>query len=344
MGKKVSIIMPVYNVEKYIKKSIISVLNQTYDNFELIVVIDGSNDNSANIAKEFLNIDTRVKVVYKKNGGLSDARNYGLKLSNGDYIMFLDSDDYINENLVKECVDFSEKNNLDVTICGFNADFVDNDESLKYRNKIVPKNNIYNRENFNEINIDDKFYNLIGYAWNKLYRASIIKENEVEFIKGLSLIEDIEFNYVIFNNVDRIGFLDKPLYHYIQRNRISLVNSKYTNFYELKLRAAKLRVELLKDWNFDKVFIENEASKLYFSALKSALREACLSGPEKYNKKELNIKNIIKQDNLIQYDISLLTDISFLDRFIIKLIRLKLYKIIYIKYKTINSIRNILSS
>ena len=123
---KISVILPVYNVEQYIAKSIHSVLNQSYIDFELIVVIDGSKDNSEVIAREFEKTDLRVKVYTKPNGGLSDARNYGLNMATGEFIYFLDSDDWIENNLLKENIEIMVDKQLDFLVFGFYQDSVDN--------------------------------------------------------------------------------------------------------------------------------------------------------------------------------------------------------------------------
>ena len=117
MEKKVSVIIPVYNVEKYLKECIQSVLRQTYKNLEIILVDDGSKDNSGNICDEYAKRDERIKVIHKKNGGLSDARNAGIDICTGEYIAFLDSDDFIEEDMYEFLVKNLEKAKADISIC-----------------------------------------------------------------------------------------------------------------------------------------------------------------------------------------------------------------------------------
>ena len=126
----VSIIVPIYNVEKYLDRCIQSILNQSYENLEIILVDDGSPDRSSEICDEYRKSDQRIKVVHKENGGLSDARNAGLILAKGKYIIFLDSDDYIEHTMVEDAVTVLEKNDSDIVIWGYYADFVDEDENL----------------------------------------------------------------------------------------------------------------------------------------------------------------------------------------------------------------------
>ena len=117
-NSKISIIVPIYNVEKYLRKCIDSILNQSYDNLQIILVDDGSPDNCPKICDEYLNKDNRIQVIHKSNGGLSSARNAGIKVANGKYIAFIDSDDYIELNMIEKLVNAIEKSNADLCICG----------------------------------------------------------------------------------------------------------------------------------------------------------------------------------------------------------------------------------
>jgi len=135
---KVSIILPVYNVEKYIAKSIQSVLNQTYQDFELLVIIDGSPDNSKQIAESFK--DDRITIYEKPNGGLSDARNYGLERAKGEFVYFMDSDDWIEPNLLKDTVCVFEKNEIDFVVFGYFLDNEDLKGNLISTDEILTKN------------------------------------------------------------------------------------------------------------------------------------------------------------------------------------------------------------
>lgn len=339
MDPLVSVIMPVYNVENYISKSIESVLNQTYSAFELIIVIDGSKDNSCTIAENYATQDSRIKIVYKENGGLSDARNYGLNIAKGDYYYFIDSDDYIDKKLLEEVVYYADNNDLDVVTFGFYVDFENDKFNTYYSYEVRPRNGIYNSCNINTIIVDEGFYNYIGYAWNKLYKSTIIKNNNKCFINGLSLIEDIEFNYLVFKDTEKIGFIDKVFYHYIQRNRKSLVNAQYDNFYELKLRAAKLRVEILENWNIDNNFLEKESHKLYLGALNSGLSNICKCKDLSMNKKRIKIKEIIDFDRSINYKNIFNHSIDIKSKVLSILIMMKMYRLIIFNYRLINKLR-----
>lgn len=288
MQPLVSIIMPVYNVENYISKAIESVLGQTFNNFELLIINDGTPDKSEMIAKKYAEKDTRIRILNKENGGLSDARNVGLEFSTGDYIYFLDSDDYIEKNLLEEIVGYAEKDNLDMVIFGFFADFEDETQTVRNSKLIKPFFGTYNKDNMKNCEITEDFINYIGFAWNKLYKSEKIKDNHLRFKKGLSLIEDIEFNYSFYINADKLGFLNKCLYHYIQRPRDTLGNGKYANYYELVFRNAKLRTDLLKYWEFNDSTVSKYSFLLYFRALDYTLRNVT-------GNKELGLKLINKE-------------------------------------------------
>ena len=121
--KKISVIVPVYNVERYLKRCIESIINQTYKDLEIILVDDGSTDSSGNICDEYKKIDKRISVIHKKNGGLSDARNEGLKVVTGTYIAFVDSDDFLDLDMYEYMQKNIEKENADIVICGTKIDY-----------------------------------------------------------------------------------------------------------------------------------------------------------------------------------------------------------------------------
>ena len=127
---KISVVIPVYNKEKYMDDLFQCLLSQTFEEFECILIDDGSTDDSPMICDEYAKKDDRIKVIHKKNGGLSDARNAGLEIASGDYIMFLDSDDYIENNMVESLLKVAIENQSDIVLCGFYADFVDVNEQL----------------------------------------------------------------------------------------------------------------------------------------------------------------------------------------------------------------------
>lgn len=199
---KVSVIVPIYNVEKYLEKCINSLLSQTLEDIQIILVNDGSKDNSGNIAREYeKNNKNRIIYVEKENGGLSDARNYGLKYATGDFIAFLDSDDYIEKNAYEEMYNKAIEENADYVECDFIWEFPNKirvDKQYPYKNK---------KEMLSFVRV---------VAWNKLIKRQLITDNNLEFPKGLRY-EDVEFTYKLIPFVNKFAYVNKPFIHYVQR-------------------------------------------------------------------------------------------------------------------------------
>lgn len=244
----VSVVMPVYNVEKYLRKSIDSVLTQTYKHFELIIVNDGSPDESGTIADSYAKKDNRIKVIHKENGGLSDARNIGMENASGKYVYFIDSDDYIEEKLLETCVNLAEINDAEVVIFGFHVDLLDADENMVDTQIIKHHFSIYDKSELKNIELNQNILSMICYAWNKLYNLEYLKRNNYRFTKGLSLVEDIVFNSPVLSRVNRLVVCDLPLYHYISRQRETLVKKFYNNSYELHVMKMNSMLKLLNSW------------------------------------------------------------------------------------------------
>jgi len=199
---KVSVIVPIYNVEKYLEKCINSLLSQTLEDIQIILVNDGSKDNSGTIAKKYAERN-KDKVIYveKENGGLSDARNYGLKYATGDFVAFLDSDDYIEKNAYEEMYNKAIEENADYVECDFIWEYPNKakiDKQYKYQNK---------KEMLSFVRV---------VAWNKLIKRSLIIEHNLEFPKGLRY-EDVEFTYKLIPYINKFAYVDKPFIHYVQR-------------------------------------------------------------------------------------------------------------------------------
>lgn len=198
---KISVIIPVYNVEKYLDKCILSVLKQTLKNIEIILVNDGSTDSSAEIIKKYSNKYDNIKVVTKENGGLSSARNAGLAIAEGKYITFLDSDDYITKNYLKNLYDAAERNNSDMAVCG--------------QYKVDGKGNILSKITYpvkNEGNCVLRKMNIAG----KLYRRSYIEKHNICFGIGKTY-EDNPFNFVALFLAKNIVFLNYAGYCQVVR-------------------------------------------------------------------------------------------------------------------------------
>ena len=200
---KVSVIIPVYNVENYIEKCLNSVLNQTLKEIEIIIVNDGSKDSSKQKIEKYLEKHEN-KIIYleKENGGLSDARNYGIGYAKGEYIAFLDSDDYIEPTMYEEMYKKAKEENSDMVECDFLWEYprkVKEDVGIIYNNK------------------KEMLTNVRVVAWNKLIKREILEKNNISFPKGLRY-EDIEFTYKLIPYLNKVSYVDKEFVHYVQRN------------------------------------------------------------------------------------------------------------------------------
>jgi glycosyltransferase involved in cell wall biosynthesis len=249
MKQKVSVILPVYNVERYIKKCIQSVLDQSYSNFELLIIDDGTTDSSIEIAKEFN--DNRISIISKKNEGVSVARNHGLKLAKGQYIYFLDSDDWIEPQLLEYCVDAIKKFRSNVIIFGYTVDRERTNGELIKSENVMHKEAVFEK-NKNNLKFYNTTLNLMGYVWNKFYKASFIKENKLQFDSEISLYEDVIFNSKIFKIEDKIVFINDNLYHYIDRPSTSLIKKFNINSFDMTIYAFNSLNQFFTAWSMEK--------------------------------------------------------------------------------------------
>ena len=211
----ISIIIPVYKVEKYLEKCIESVLKQTYTNLQIILVDDGSPDNCGKICDEYAKKDSRIEVIHKANGGLSDARNVGISKAKGRYIGFVDSDDYIKEDMYEILLNLIKKYDADVSICNL-YDVIDGNEYIRNKENGIRE---YSRLDILKEVLLDK--NIQSYAWNKLYKKELF--DEVKYPIGKKY-EDIGTTFYIFEKCNKIVVTSEPEYYYLKRSD-SLVNN-----------------------------------------------------------------------------------------------------------------------
>ncbi|WP_192812602.1 glycosyltransferase family 2 protein [Paenisporosarcina sp. TG-14] len=329
----VSIIIPIYNVEKYICKCVDSIINQTYTDLEVILVDDGSPDNCPEICDEYEKKDKRIRVVHKENGGLSDARNVGLNIARGEYIVFFDGDDYAEINMIEKALKIAKTSDSDIVQWGFYVDFVDGNDEL-YKSEIHSQPHaLYDKEQFKHIKINQNFIGDLGYAWNKLYKTKLLKENDLNFTKGLSLVEDIVFNSPALALSNRIAFLEEPLLHYMQRPRVTLGTKFYENYYELKSQASNAVKELLLEWKVKDSKIESIISFMDFMVMKSTVRMLSTTGDYNLEQKKRYINKLLENPE-VRKMLRHLKVVSIKDMIIQRLMQLKqtnLLLLIYIK-------------
>ena len=205
----ISVIVPVFNVEKYLERCVETIVNQTYKNLEIILVNDGSTDNSGELCDELAKKDNRIKVVHKENGGLSDARNTGERESTGEYIIFIDSDDYIHHEMLNTLYTQIVEKNADVSICGV-MNVYSNSETPQCSD--INMDFVCDKEGFlKEYLIGEK---IPGSICNKLLKKSIA--NKLEFPVG-KIYEDAFYHYDLINHADKYVVSTKPYYYYFHR-------------------------------------------------------------------------------------------------------------------------------
>lgn len=220
--KKVSIIVPVYNTGKYLQKCLDSIIKQNFINMEIIIINDCSTDNSLEIIKEYMKLDKRLILINKtKNEGLSAARNSGIEIAKGEYILHIDSDDWIEENYVTEVYEYAKKNNADIVILDYYEDY--ENESLYIKDQKKEKN-----LNKSEVLRDIFLSNASPAVWNKVIKTELYKRNEIYHPKGISIGEDLAVSPRLIYYSNKIIKLNKAYYHYIQ-NRSSLTKKKSEN-------------------------------------------------------------------------------------------------------------------
>lgn len=242
----ISIIIPVYKVEKYLEKCIESVLKQTYTNLQIILVDDGSPDNCGKICDEYAKKDPRIEVIHKVNGGLSDARNVGIAKAKGKYIGFVDSDDYIKEDMYEILINLIKEYDADVSICNL-YDVIDGKEYIKNNENGIQE---YSRlEILKEVLLDK---NIQSYAWNKLYKKELF--DEIKYPIGKKY-EDIGTTFYVFEKCNKIVVTSEPEYYYLKRSD-SLVNNvtestvlDYTDIIIQRYLYTQKNIEKLRKYN-----------------------------------------------------------------------------------------------
>ncbi|MCR5485812.1 MAG: glycosyltransferase [Clostridiales bacterium] len=204
----ITVVMCVYNTGNYLPKAVDAMIVQTYADFELLIVDDGSTDGSGKVCDEQASRDERIHAFHKPNGGISTARNFGIDHSNGDFIIFPDPDDWVEPNYLEQLLSIREKHGVDLSICGH---YVDKGDDVKVWNPDA-KGQLFNREQaLMEAMMPHSF---CGYAWNKLYSMDVIRKNGLRFDEKLLNIEDLHFVYLYLQFCDSVYYDPTPVMHY----------------------------------------------------------------------------------------------------------------------------------
>lgn len=278
----ITVVVPIYKVEQYLNRCVDSIINQTYKNLDIILVDDGSPDNCGKICDTYANDDKRVRVIHKENGGLSDARNCAIELAKGDYITFIDSDDYVSNNYVEYLYDLIKKHNSDISCCSFLPFYeVINEQQDKESFEILSS----------EEALEKLYYQkqLTTSAWGKLYKKKFF--NEIRFPKG-EICEDLDTIYRVFALSNKIVISNQKLYYYLQRPD-SIINSKFSL---KRMKAIEFAFSML-NFTIEKFpnLVSAARNRLFMEAIFIAIQIPRKS----YKTEQKEIYDIIKQNRSI---------------------------------------------
>lgn len=268
----VSIVVPVYNVENYLEKCVKSIMSQSYKNIEIILVDDGSTDQSGEICEKLKRIDSRVIVLHKENGGQSEARNMGIDYSKGEWITFIDSDDYVSEDYIQYLMDLNGKLDTDISIASFT--YITNNKRIDHSTGEEIK--MKTQEAMRRMLLDDGFD--MG-PWAKMYRTAFFKK--IHFPEG-KLYEDSLTTYEIFAEARSVSFGSKSVYYYVNRSN-STVNGVF-NEKKFDLIEMNKKTELFIKNKFPEIAPEAHRRVIwaYFSTLNQVIMSRNLEVIEKY--------------------------------------------------------------
>lgn len=286
----ISIIIPVYNAQKTIVKCLDSILRQTYKSLEILVIDDGSTDNTFEICSQYSVIDKRFHIIKIKNHGVSFARNLGLSKSNGNYICFIDSDDVIHPQFFELLYRNIIKKNVDMVSC--NYQLINSYENIELKNKF--DNDII------EIIKGDEMIKLLfdkskGFVWNKIYKKSIIDSKKIGFKENVSMCEDLLFNYMYLSHCNSVIHISNPLYYYYQSsNSISnnIKNQKWFSCLEVYYLLYNNRFKYIQEVN-DLILI-NFIYIIYETKFRCKIMK--MDAEKLFSKYSINSKKIINHN------------------------------------------------
>ena len=298
MNPLISVIIPIYNVEKYLARCVDSIVNQTYKNLEIILVDDGSPDLCPQMCDDYAEKESRIKVVHKKNGGLSDARNAGMAVATGEYISFIDSDDYVSDDFFECLLDVMNKENSDIAECSVVKLYEDN-RFDEFSDDLSVKT--YDTQDaMSALIAENPFHQ---HVWNKLYKTELVKD--IPYAVG-KLNEDEFWTYQVFGRANKVSKLNNTMYYYFQRNS-SIMGVGY-NIRRLDALEGKANRQKYIENNFPELSTQAKID-LYGScmfAYQSVLK--FLSGADK--KKALSIIKKYKNNCNLSFDEIKLADKS----------------------------------
>lgn len=244
----ISIVMPVYNSTKQLRHSVASVQEQTDENWELIIVNDGSTDNTPAICEEYAAQDQRIKVFHIQNHGPADARNVGLYYAAGEYIIFLDSDDLLAPHAIKKLRELIQVKEFEIVFYGYRQEFYDGEQKIKFDEHRLEAQTFNSNENFKTSYDELDAAGMTHPVWNKMFQTSFLRAYLILFPSGLFISEDFVFNLTAYSFANKVFISPEVLYHYVSRKRGSIT----TSFRKSKIKDIEKVYEktyrLMKAW------------------------------------------------------------------------------------------------
>lgn len=337
----ISILMPVYNSEKFVVSAIKSIIDQNFTNWELIIVDDGSTDNSGRICDEVATTDTRIKVIHKKNTGVSDTRNIALKAAKGKYVGFVDSDDCIDSRMYKSIIEKIEKYNSDLGVCGITENKYDGDKivnAIDY--EYFPKDFVEIKEMKNLI-MNYSNSNLLNSLCNKVYLRKVIDENKLKFKESLNNGEDFAFNLEYMSKIKSLVFCKESFYYYSKRNNESITHKYVEDMYSKGLEIHDIFEAFLIEMDYfdtenEYVLLGNHLMGVFAAFLNLFHKDCKLN----LKKKREYIRNIIGRPYVKKCVKARSKGFSTI-AYVAKLIKLNNISIILLVFKGISIIQNL---
>lgn len=276
---KISIVIPIYNVEQYLSRCLDSVINQTYKNMEIILVNDGSKDNSLEVCKDYQKKDSRIIIIDKINEGVSIARNTGIEAATGKYIGFVDPDDWIEPDMYENMYNTIEKHKCSIAFCNYFKDRKSRRtfKKIKVKKNVLGKLDIINELIANMIGIEDilpQYYNVMGSVWRCLYKREFLNNFEVRFKPGITIMEDLLFNIQALIYCDKVC-IDHGYYYHYMINKTSSLHTYNEKMWRDNVEVHNALEEILKDAELDE-YLRNRLDSRYIAMA------ACAVGNEVY--------------------------------------------------------------
>ena len=320
---KYSVIIPVYNVEKYINRCLKSILSQRYNDLEIILIDNGSTDRSGSICDIYANEGANISVYHIENHGVGSARNFGLSKARGEFIYFVDSDDYLVGNLFAE---FEDKltPDLDLLVFSYYNSFEQEMTEKNRTKKILPYNGSYDKYDFSKIFKDLFLSDMLYTVWNKFYRREFLIENNISFEK-YELGEDVRFNLNAYRNVNKVYLSQDSYYVYVIGRNGSAMSSYNPKRLQYQLQELELVDSLLKDWNIDSSNLDNTVkARILMSNIHNISKQKL-----PVIKKVKLVKEICKSKDMADF---IRNDSSILNPLVKMLLRCRMYIVlIYLK-------------